>query len=310
MAAWIAPVAGSLLGGLFGLVGANQSRIASERAAAAANRAQLAAAKKNIKYQKEFAQHGVRWKVEDAKAAGIHPLYALGAQTHSFSPISVGSTESGYDPGDTYRNLGNMASNMGQDIGRALSVTQTQMEKEHNALQIQMMKTQLEGEAIDNQIRLKQLSNLNTGPAFPTPSAVSKISPLNITQSAPDLPFSEGAAVNDVGWAKTKHGLVAIPSSDVKERIEDQFFPEMAWSMRNQFLPNIGQLSPPPRSLLSNPSNVWRFNQFYQTYQEVNPNVPRSVRETVQGYVWKPKPPSGPRLKLKSNSKFKNFFRY
>lgn len=28
--------------------------------------------------QREFAQQGIRWKVEDAKAAGLHPLYALG----------------------------------------------------------------------------------------------------------------------------------------------------------------------------------------------------------------------------------------
>ena len=44
-------------------------------------------ADKNIKYQKQFAQHGIRWKVEDAKAAGLHPLYALGANTHSFTPV-------------------------------------------------------------------------------------------------------------------------------------------------------------------------------------------------------------------------------
>ena len=44
----------------------------------------------NYAHQKEFAQNGIRWKVEDAKAAGIHPLFALGAQGATFSPISVG----------------------------------------------------------------------------------------------------------------------------------------------------------------------------------------------------------------------------
>lgn len=33
--------------------------------------------------QREFAQNGIQWKVEDAKKAGIHPLYALGASTAS-----------------------------------------------------------------------------------------------------------------------------------------------------------------------------------------------------------------------------------
>lgn len=30
--------------------------------------------------QREFAQHGIRWRVEDARAAGLHPLAALGMQ--------------------------------------------------------------------------------------------------------------------------------------------------------------------------------------------------------------------------------------
>jgi uncharacterized protein YnzC (UPF0291/DUF896 family) len=37
----------------------------------------------NVAMQKEFAQKGIQWKVNDAKAAGVHPLAALGAQTHS-----------------------------------------------------------------------------------------------------------------------------------------------------------------------------------------------------------------------------------
>lgn len=43
-------------------------------------------AEDNIKYQKQFAQRGIRWRVADAKAAGLHPLAAIGAQASSFSP--------------------------------------------------------------------------------------------------------------------------------------------------------------------------------------------------------------------------------
>lgn len=42
--------------------------------------------------QREFAQHGIRWKVDDARAAGLHPLAALGAQTSSYYPVRVGET--------------------------------------------------------------------------------------------------------------------------------------------------------------------------------------------------------------------------
>lgn len=58
--------------------------------------------------QRQFAQHGIQWRVEDAKRAGIHPLYALGAQTHSFSPTVIGS------------NVGGAMSRAGQDVGRSI----------------------------------------------------------------------------------------------------------------------------------------------------------------------------------------------
>lgn len=50
---------------------------------------------KNADLQKTFAKMGVQWRVNDAKKAGIHPLAALGAQTFSGSPISVGQPQAG-----------------------------------------------------------------------------------------------------------------------------------------------------------------------------------------------------------------------
>lgn len=43
---------------------------------------------RNEALQREFAQQGIRWKVADAKAAGLHPLYAIGASGASFSPTT------------------------------------------------------------------------------------------------------------------------------------------------------------------------------------------------------------------------------
>lgn len=68
--------------------------------------------------QREFAQHGIRWKVEDAKAAGIHPLYALGASTTSFAPMSVQDS------------LGPAISSAGQDISRAMRASATDEERQ------------------------------------------------------------------------------------------------------------------------------------------------------------------------------------
>jgi hypothetical protein len=43
----------------------------------------------NAALSREFAQHGIGWKVADAKEAGIHPLAALGANTIQPQPMQV-----------------------------------------------------------------------------------------------------------------------------------------------------------------------------------------------------------------------------
>lgn len=46
-------------------------------------------AQQNIDMQKEFAQHGVTWRVEDATRAGLHPLFALQGSGAAFSPNPI-----------------------------------------------------------------------------------------------------------------------------------------------------------------------------------------------------------------------------
>lgn len=53
-------------------------------------------AKKDRKLQEDAMQHGIQWKVEDAKRAGIHPIYALGAPTFSPSPVGTGGVEGAF----------------------------------------------------------------------------------------------------------------------------------------------------------------------------------------------------------------------
>lgn len=48
-------------------------------------------ASRQEKLQKKFAQNSIQWRVEDAKKAGIHPIYAMGAQPLNYSPVSVGT---------------------------------------------------------------------------------------------------------------------------------------------------------------------------------------------------------------------------
>uniref|UniRef100_A0AAU8B4Z8 DNA pilot protein n=1 Tax=Dulem virus 79 TaxID=3145790 RepID=A0AAU8B4Z8_9VIRU len=81
-------------------------------------RQQQQSAREQMAMQKEFAQNGIRWKVADAKAAGLHPLAALGAQTFSYNPVAVG------DGG-----IADAMAQMGQGIDRAVAAKQTAEER-------------------------------------------------------------------------------------------------------------------------------------------------------------------------------------
>nr|CDL65957.1 unnamed protein product [uncultured bacterium] len=78
----------------------------------------------NYNAQKEFAQNGIKWRVDDAKQAGIHPLFAMGSTGASYSPVNSGSYYENPTAG-----LGNAISNMGQDIGRAMQAKLTPAER-------------------------------------------------------------------------------------------------------------------------------------------------------------------------------------
>lgn len=95
---------------------------------------------KNIGYQKEFAQKGIGWRVEDARAAGINPLAALGANVHSYQPNQL------FTP--PYKNrVGTALKNMGQDVDRAVHANAT---KQDRALSTQILIEQLRGSKLAN----------------------------------------------------------------------------------------------------------------------------------------------------------------
>lgn len=110
--------------------------------------AQMAMANQNIALQKDFAQQGIRWKVADARAAGLHPLAALGANTMSFSPVSIAS-----DPSSP---MGDALKSMGSDISRAQRAGSTKGEQ---LVSSEVTKLQLEGMKLDNDIKKAKLAS-------------------------------------------------------------------------------------------------------------------------------------------------------
>lgn len=149
---------------LLGAAATLGSGVLSYFGAKSANATNAANAAANVQAQKDFAQKGIRWKVEDARKAGIHPLYALGAQTTSFSPVSVGATNELAGPASAMANLG-------QDISRSINATRTQPERTE-ALAVGRL--QLEGLALDNDIKRATFASAvqrlqqNQNPPIPT----------------------------------------------------------------------------------------------------------------------------------------------
>lgn len=86
---------GGLVGGLFGKKSAKK------------------AAKREYRRQKEFAQNQIQWKVADAKKAGLHPLYAMGGGSSSYSPNIM----AGQDPMGTA--IAEGAQTMGQAYAKS-----------------------------------------------------------------------------------------------------------------------------------------------------------------------------------------------
>lgn len=106
-------------------------------------------ADKNIKLQKQFAQKGIQWKVADSLKAGIHPLYGLGANTISFSPVPVGG------------GLGGAISDMGQDISRAIDAGGTTEDRVLRKLQLE--RAGLENELLKSQIATARSAQIGPG---------------------------------------------------------------------------------------------------------------------------------------------------
>lgn len=250
--------ASSLLGGLF------------------KDKSQDRANKKNIELQREFAQNGIQWKVADAKAAGLHPLAALGAQTASFSPSVVGDSS-----------FGTGVAAAGQDIGRAIQSTRSTDQRADaytkTVQDLTVQRMQLENASLASQVA--KANQPATGPAMPTATqrylvdgqgeakqptpggSMPLVSdkPMERVVSDPMAPSQEPGAINDLGFARTRTGHTPIPSADMKQRIDDDAIGTLIWNLRNRLLPSMGMNKQPPYRA---PRGAhWFYNPYVQEYQ-------------------------------------------
>lgn len=242
--------------------------------------AQAALNQQNADLQKEFAQKGIRWKTADAKAAGLHPLYAMGANTLSFAPSAVGGgAMQEFDWGPTVEK-------MGQSISRSAAAVQTANERKMvaaaDALKLENMKLQ-------NDLLRAQTTQVQNASNPPFPGGVSTVDgqgnaieelPLSRVVSPASTPYTEPGSVSDVGFVRTASGgLAVVPSTDAKARMEDMLLPEVEWFMRNRLNPAAVVRGlpapstrdfPPPASTLrySRPDDwEWKWSPLHQEFR-------------------------------------------
>lgn len=228
-------------------------------------------ADKQAALQKEFAQHGIRWKVEDAKAAGLHPLAALGAQTTSYAPVAVGGSD-----------LGTGLAQAGQDVSRAINATRTSPERvDAYTKTVQDLNIQRMG--LENQLLGSQIAKINqTG----TPPAMPVESDRYLIEGQGDGPIltkpmkreisditgaQEAGAVTEQGFARTPYGWAPMFSRDTKDRLEEDLIGSIAWSIRNRLGPTLGFGYNPPSGVPLGPNEMWYYSPFRQEYQKWRP---------------------------------------
>lgn len=141
--------------------------------------------KRNINWQREQLQNSIRWRAEDAKRAGIHPLYAMGANIQSPTPLEVGGDD-----------LGNAVTDMGQGLAQLTNRYQMPQEK---AMQVANVRV-LESEAKKNDAMAQFYSSQAVNPQ---------------TSSAPAASFSTDPAGNIQPPGLALPGQVTFKAPDV-----------------------------------------------------------------------------------------------
>lgn len=199
----------SLLGGFLGRNEAKETRELQQQ--------QLA---RNEALQREFAQNGIQWRVEDAKKAGIHPIYALGGSGASFTPSSANFTA------DT--SLPNAFAQAGQDIGRSIQATRSAPER---AAARAVTLAQLEGLNLDNDLKRAELGSKmmrlradQVGPPHPM-ATVPGYDPVPLPKSDPrkmsPLKVDEQKTSDALWWRGLKWGN--DPHTSPAEALENRY---------------------------------------------------------------------------------------
>lgn len=247
--------AGSIVGGI---IGNSMSSASAERFS-----------RLNYERQKEFAQNGIRWRVADAKAAGLHPLAALGASGAMYTP-------SGYIGGTDMSFIGDAAAEFGQGVERAVSAKQQREERlrtqaimdQKLALDMKASKAQSElieaqtaqikqdmalqlarsaARAIAGQQQVPPLPSggallAGQGQAYPTGKTSPETS--KVPTSMPGDPTTQAGRPPDARLYSTPGGFAVLPNEATGDVLDATPGAGLQWAFRNGILPYLGNFLP------------------------------------------------------------------
>lgn len=189
----------------------------------------------NAALQREFAQNGIQWKVQDAVKAGVHPIYALGAQTMSAAPSYVGDTSMGSAIAEAGQNI-SRAVNAGSSVEQRVNTRLTQLALERGELENDLLRSQIARNVTTSQPPVPsgndpfvQAGQANSG-VMSGPAIANRV-------GTAWRGFSENSAQADVGWIVDQNGtFYPVPSEGAKARIEDSPYEVEHW-LRNRLGP-------------------------------------------------------------------------
>lgn len=264
-------------------------------------------AREQMRLQKEFAQNGIQWRVDDAKKAGLHPLYAIGASGASYTPVSQDSSAMGNAVADAGAYLGKAVDQaIDKPTQKALAQENLEFQRRMQFNQLELARENLRGKRLDNDYAEQQMMNSlraqgSANPARPiavsTPMGefgvnnpdfkryTSKVSgngatalagvdlrPAEVVMSSPGRPYQTAGANSDISLIRTENGYTIVPSQQFADSTDDDVLSKVAWHMRN----TVGNRFSPPADLdtRSYPlprgvpkDSVWKFDRISGEYR-------------------------------------------
>jgi len=199
-------------------------------------------ADKQAALQKEFAQHGISWKAKDAERAGISKLYAIGAPSVSYSPVSTGSLGAG---------IADAGSKIGAAIDSQTGPGGTTTGK-LSGITAAIAAEQLRGVKLDNDIKSTKLAStiaLATQPGAQGPvdrdvtmgpegyKTKKEVAPAS---SDPNTPHVSYGADPEVALFRTSTGLSPQFPPNLQEAFESDMLGRWQWNLRNRIMPTYG----------------------------------------------------------------------